>query len=120
MNRKVFYALFILISSVVNILFTALIIAALFAIFFVVLHITKAPSQMYANALFASFTIGLVFSFFLYSKITTKVIKKYKLDQRYGNPPKKARPKSKEIAAMKTNRIAPSLEDIEVEKPQTF
>ena len=115
MNRKTFYALFILISSVVNILFTALIIAILFAIFFIVLCIAKAPSQMYANALFASFTIGLVVSFFLYSKITMKVVKKYKLDERYGSPPKKVKPKNKEIAATKTNLVNSGLQNKEDE-----
>ena len=115
MNRKTFYVLFILISTVANIFFTALIIAGLFAIFFVVLRIAKAPSQMYANALFASFTIGLVVSFFLYSKITVKIIKKHKLDERYGTPPKKTKPKNKEIATIKTNLVSSGLENKEDE-----
>lgn len=104
MNRKAFYALFILISSAINILFTALIIASLFAIFAVVLHIAKSSPQMYANALFASFTIGIVLSFFLYSKITMKIVKKHKLDERYGNTTfKKTKPESKSITERKTS-----------------
>ena len=121
MNRKTFYVLFILASSVANIFFTALIIAALFAIFFIVLYIAKAPSQMYANALFASFTIGLVLSFFLYSKLTMKIVKKHKLDERYGNPPQKTKTTRANTKGIKgtdgrTNLPHPALENTEVEK----
>ena len=66
MNKKVFYLLYILISSIVNILFTALIIGSLFGICLVFLKFVfhAASFEAYGNALFGSFTIGLVLSFF--------------------------------------------------------
>ena len=104
MNKKVFYLLYILISSIVNILFTALIIGSLFGICFVFLKFVfhAASFEAYGNALFGSFTIGLVLSFFLYSKITTKIVKKYSLDEKFGGSPKKSKDSSDNTATRKT------------------
>ena len=104
MNKKVFYLLYILISSIVNILFTALIIGSLFGICLVFLKFVfhAASFEAYGNALFGSFTIGLVLSFFLYSKITTKIVKKYSLDEFGGSPKKTKDSFENTVAARKT------------------
>lgn len=115
MNKKVFYLLYILISSVVNILFTALIIGSLFGICFVflkfVFHATSF--EAYGNALFGSFTIGLVLSFFLYSKITTKIVKKYSLDEKFGGSPKKSKDFSENVAAARKTVLPNSVKEEE-------
>ncbi|MGN0729507.1 hypothetical protein [Treponema sp.] len=90
MNRKVFYLLYVLISSAASILFTLFSIGALFGVCFLLLKfVFHAGIEAYANAVFGCFTIGFVLSFFLYSKITTKIIKKYSLYEKFGVRAKK-------------------------------
>lgn len=115
MNRKVFYTLYILVSSIVNIIFTALVIALIFGICFVFLKFVfhAANFEMYANAMFGSFTIGLVLSFFLYSKITTKIIKKYSLDEKFGASPKKSKVSSENVIAARKTVLPDSVKEEE-------
>lgn len=121
MNKTGFALLYLLASSILNILFTAAVIGALFGISFAVLHfIVHAEPEAYATALFASFTVGLVLSFFLYSKITVKIVKRYRLDEKFGGTSKKNQRSLNQAAyednAKKTVLPASALEDEEDEK----
>ncbi|MBP3366359.1 MAG: hypothetical protein J6K96_05120 [Treponema sp.] len=118
MNKTAFALLYLLASSILNILFTAAIIGALFGTSFVVLRfIVHAGQETYATALFGSFTVGLVLSFFLYSKITVKIVKRYRLDEKFGGSKKKHPQSPVEIASESSTVLPPSaLEDEEDEK----
>lgn len=86
MNRKTFALVYILVSSLANILFTAIVVGIFVGVSFAVLKFgIHAEPDAYGNAIFGSFSFGLVVSFITYSKISMKIIKKYKLDERYGS-----------------------------------
>ncbi len=91
MNRGIFYILYLIVSSIVNIVFTALIIILLSALSFITLRFLfhASSASTYSTALFGSFTIGLLLGVFFFSKITNKIIQKYHLDERFGGKPKK-------------------------------
>ena len=89
MNRKTFALLYILLSSLANIIFTLFVVAVFMAVALVIAKFgIHAKAESYGTILFSSFTVGLVVSFVLYSKISMKVIKKYKFDERFGSSPK--------------------------------
>ncbi len=102
-----------------NIIFTALVIGILFGISFVILRfiVHSTNPAAYSNVIFGSFTVGLILSFLLYSKLTTKVIKKYGFDEKYGSP-KNTSNKEKETTTKKTNLPSSVLEDEEDSKWQ--
>lgn len=89
MNKKVFALLYLVISSILNVLFTGVVIGVICAVVLLFMRFVFHPSQdAYATAIFGCFTVGLVLSFFLFSKITTKVVKKYRFDERFGGEKK--------------------------------
>lgn len=84
MNKAQYSILYVLISSILNILFTAIVISVLGALSFVILYyIVHAKSEHYAVAFFGSFTAGLALSFFLYTKISSKLIQKLKIAEKF-------------------------------------
>lgn len=119
MTKKTFALVYVLVSSLANILFTAVVVAVFVGISFAVLRFGfHAQPETYGTALFGSFTFGLVVSFIAYSRISMKIIKKYKLDERYGG----GRPVKKNSASVSQDEekktVLPSsvLEDEEDEK----
>ena len=85
MNKKGFTLLFILVSTIANVLLTLLCIALLAVTFIGVLkafHI-EAGSSAYGTALVVSFLEGLIISFFLYTKVSTLIIKKFNMTEKF-------------------------------------
>lgn len=91
MNRKTFAILYMLISSIVNIIYTLLVCAIVIVVSMILMkYAFHARAELYGPALSALFILGLVIAFITYSKISMKVIKKYKFDERFSSPaPKK-------------------------------
>lgn len=87
MNRKTFALVYVVVSSVANILFTALVEGVVIGITFLLMkYAFHARPEVYGAAFSSMFIVGLVVSFVLYSKISMKVIKKYKFDEIGKNP----------------------------------
>ena len=92
MNKGTFAFLYVIISSIINIVYSLIVGAVVVAISMLMMkHVFHARPEIYPNALSCSFLIGLVIAFFTYSKISMKIIKKYKLEERIskGTSPKK-------------------------------
>lgn len=117
MNRKTFALLYILLSSLANIIFTLFVVAVFMAVALVIAKFgIHAKAESYGTILFSSFTVGLVVSFVLYSKISMKVIKKYKFDERFGSSPKKKNSTVQKVEEKKTVLPSSVLEDKEDSK----
>ncbi len=88
MNKKSFTLLFLFISTIANIIFTIVIIAAMLLITSLTLTYIikiKDPNIIVADWMLC-FIGGMILSLFLYAKISDKIVKKYnladKLDER--------------------------------------
>lgn len=117
MNRKTFALLYILLSSLANIVFTVFVVVIFMALALLIAKFgIHAKAESYGTILFSSFTVGLVVSFVLYSKISMKVIKKYKFDERFGSSPKKRKTTVKNVEEKKTVLPSSVLEEEEDSK----
>lgn len=85
MNKKGFTLLFILVSTIANVLLTLLCIALLAITFIGILKVfhVEAGSSAYGTALVVSFLVGLIISFFLYTKVSTLIIKKFNMTEKF-------------------------------------
>lgn len=89
MTKKTYTLIFTIVSTILNFIFTALVICAIAALATVVenriLHITDG--QVYIITWMISFIAGMVLSIFLFSKITSFVVDKFnltsKLDEKF-------------------------------------
>mgnify|MGYP006988865727 CR=1 FL=1 len=81
MNKKTFTALFILISTLANLLLNFLVIALLAVISCSVLgHVLHVQNGgVYAFTLLACFVTGLLISFIIYTRLSNKIIIKFKM-----------------------------------------
>lgn len=86
MNKKLFTLIFVVISTLANIIWTLLLIAAIYAIAFCTMKYgikLEAGHQAYGMSLLFSFVAGLVVSFITYTKIQTKVITSFNFENKF-------------------------------------
>lgn len=85
MNRGTFAILYMLISSIINIIYTLVVCAIVVVGSLYAMKFLFHPDPKYfGTAVTVFFVIGLLISFITYSKISMKVVKKYKFDERFG------------------------------------
>lgn len=86
MNRRTFAILYMLISSIVNIIWTLLVCGLVFVISMLLFkYVFHVKPEFYTTSLRGILILGLVVAFVSYSKISMKIIKKYKFDERFAN-----------------------------------
>ena len=85
MDKKTFTALFILLSTLANLLLNLAVIVALCVISCTVLGkvLHVHDGTVYALALLICFIAGLFISFIIYTRVSNKIIIKYKLEQKF-------------------------------------
>ena len=125
MNKKLYTILFILITTVINVLLTVLIIAALIAGALSVMKFgMKLPADhsSYGTVLLLCFVAGMIISFFVYTKLSTKIILKFGMDKKFEDKwfskGSKSSADGKTEEVKKTNMpssVLPSEEEQEVE-----
>lgn len=86
MNRKVYAALYVVLSCLLNFLIFILSECILFGVTLLVLHLSKAPESAYSFSLLGAITVGLIVSVIIYTKLSTYLIKKLKLQEKLKDP----------------------------------
>lgn len=107
MNRGIFSLLFIVISSVGNILFTIACMVLMFLLSNLVLRgIVHLPlgHKIYSYAFVGSFVVGLVGGFMGWTKISAMIIRKYDFDVKFDNQWNGSKQKKKAKAAEEERR----------------
>ena len=86
MNKKAFTALFTLISTIVNIVFTLLTIIVLSGIFILIFKYTKSENgNILILGLGICFVVGMISNIFFFTKFTNWVVKKFNLSAKLDN-----------------------------------
>lgn len=88
MNRKAFAALYVVFSCLLNVLTFILCESILFGLTLLILHLTNAPESAYSLPILGSITLGLVVSVIIYTRLSTYLIKKLKLQEKLRDPVK--------------------------------
>ena len=86
MNKKLYTLLFILVSTIINVLATIIIIAGLCSIDVLIMRKLlkiEAGTNAFGSSLMVCFVLGLALSFFFYTRISTKIIKKFHMDKKF-------------------------------------
>lgn len=92
MNKKIGFSVFyVLVSTMLNLLFTLVVIVALTALSFGVIKLVHAPASFYGTAFMISFMAGIVIGFIAYTKISARIIEKYNLASKFPDGKKKPR-----------------------------
>ncbi|MCR5217614.1 hypothetical protein [Treponema sp.] len=109
MNKKLYTGIFVLIATVLNLIFTLLVIIASITLGTLFLrYVLKLPdsSQVYGYVVLGSMIFGIVLAFIVYTKVTTKLIQKYNMDDKFEDNwfgRKKTDKNGKPAAPRKTN-----------------
>lgn len=86
MNRKAYAALYVVFSCLLNLLIFILCECIIFGGTLLVLHFSKAPENAYSLSLLGAITVGLIVSVIVYTKLSTYLIKKLKLQEKLREP----------------------------------
>lgn len=114
MNRGTFAILYMLISSIINIIYTLVVCAVVVVGSLYAMKFLFHPDPKYfGTALTVFFVIGLLISFVTYSKISMKIVKKYRFDERFGGsaPKKKGSEKPEPKKTVLPSSVAEEEED---------
>lgn len=109
MNKKVYTGVFVLIATALNLIFTLLVIIASISLGTAALRfVFKVPegSRVYAYVILGGLIFGIVLSFIVYTKVTTKLIQRYNMDEKFEDNwfgRKKTDKNGKPVVTRKTN-----------------
>ena len=97
MNNKLYGLLYVLFSCVLSVLTYVVSIATCVGLTFIVLRLTNAPVSIFSFALFFAFTVGIIVSVVIYTKLTKYIIKKINLAEKIKPAKKKEENKRKTV-----------------------
>lgn len=86
MNKKLYTGIFVIIATILNLIFTLAVIIATIALGTLALRfVFKVPegSQVYGYVVLVAMILGIVIAFIVYTKVITKMIKKYNMDDKF-------------------------------------